>query len=248
MDNPAKKLLDLLETWSGPGHAAPETYRNGGTPTEPRFWGLQNRAVGLLVEIERTLDEMKVFDPEFDDEVHRKELLAAYQAVYGYDPVWRSAVRGGSSSAHPVLRDTTGLRRIVGLIRLHHRTLGFESVDRDALVSTIEEVLQEAEKADYLAAEVRAHIVTLLTRVLVLLRDGLATDGQIQSAVLEASGTLVNVSQVAEMPEPKRSFWRRKADQVGVGVLTNLATDGARTGIGAGIRVAQAVIESLPDS
>lgn len=234
--------MDLLAQWQGPGTNAPESYRGIKNVDDPEFWHLQNRAVGLLIEIERVIDEMQVLDPEDQDlAVYRDELVPVYKAVYGFAPLWQKSV-GGNANTKRVLPDTRSLRLVASLIRRHRQNAAVAGGDRDGLRAALDQALAELGNADYLRAEVRAYLVTLVQRALMLVGDASATDGQIRSAAHEAAGAIVAVEATSDVPAEKKSRLRNLASQVATAVVVNIGTEGAQNALTEGAKAVKALL------
>lgn len=234
--------MELLAGWQGPGSNAPETFRGlKNSVDDPDFWQLQNKAVGLLIEIDRVLDEMETLDPDDDLSVYRGELLPVYKAIYGYSPVWQQSVAGNSSTRW-VLSDTRPLKLVASLIRKHRRLAGVTGGDRDGLRAALDQALAELDSADYLRAEVRAYLIAVMRRALKYVDDASATDGQVRSAAHEAAGALVAVEATRDVPEEKKNALRDLASKVATAVVVNIGTEGAQNALTQGAKAVKALL------
>ena len=241
MDNPAQTLLELVEKWQGAGNQPPETYRQAGTAGNLELWRVQNKAVSLLAEVERILDEIESVDPGMDVAAHREDLVGAYQAVYGYEPAWKSVKSSGA--ARQVLPDNKPLRRIAALIRTHQRHSGVPvRRDRTALLEALGEALDELNEANYLKAEVRAHLITLVQRTIELANDDASTDEQVRSGGSEVGGMLVAAAATGA-PKEKARLLFRLGGKVLEQVLVSLGVEGAHEALGAGGDLIDRLIE-----
>lgn len=171
------------------------------------------------------LDEIAEADEEVDVDVHRTELLTAYQAVYGHSPAWASE---GS------LPDLTPLRRLSGVLRLHLRGSDVGGGDRTVVEAALRDVLDELERADYLSETTRAYLVTLVKRAVDIVVDEASTVATVRSCSHEVAGALVGLAQTTSVPTERRRWWKEKADVVATAVLTKAGTAGLDRMIDAG--------------
>ncbi len=220
--NPAEALLTLFATWDA-ASGAPEDRRKAGPINSPGFWRRQNRAVALLEECERLIDEMAAIDTEMDATVHRADLVPAYQTVFGYQPRW------GTGTNKPV-GGGAGLRRLGGLFRQHLRTSGRDGSERSTLQTTLEEVREEVDQAGYLSLEARAYLLTLVDRALAIVRDEASTDQAVRAVTHETAGALVTISLLPGVPPEKQGRLREWAGLVAAALITGLSAGAIEAG------------------
>ncbi|MFD8562130.1 hypothetical protein ACFV1N_33015 [Streptosporangium canum] len=209
MTNPASLLAKQLEEWSIPQGHHPQSARTLEGDNDLTFWQRHGRAVGLLMEIERSLGGLEAAGHD----VHSwwNALPHWYRAVFAYETPWTAGIPNGREAIQSTHMDM--LRMLGTFLQYASATPQFKPGGVEEMLAAVAEVEDLIKVSVEMDDSVRHYMLSLIWELRTCLDeiDIFGTAGP-RRLTFELAGVMFSrASGLEDQGSEASATWRDKA-------------------------------------
>ncbi|QMW66581.1 hypothetical protein H4N58_00905 [Mumia sp. ZJ1417] len=239
MPNPAKLLLDLLDSWEVPPNRSIKHAR-GFSGGELQAWQRHQLAAQWIAEIESSLNSFVATDDLDQVEAWIEQLHLWYAALFEPDRAWNLKIQEGLSPLSGSPRSM--LRALIPMLDTAKAVPKSGAEQIAQLLAALADARKLVNESTYLNREVERYIKQLLDEAAIVAEEvekyGEAT---LRARVFEVGGAMTALAEAPGVSEEEKSKWTARAKKI--------LTVGMWTGYNAAVTMAtQGAVAALPPS
>ncbi|TLP66542.1 hypothetical protein [Microbispora triticiradicis] len=230
MTNPATLLAEQLEAWAVPSGSSPEDARRSDGDTDLLYWQRHGRAVGLLLEIERSLGGLEAAG--HDVRSWWNAVPRWYRAVFNYELPWKNGLGERRPALSPLHMD---MLRMLGTF-LQYATIAPQVVpgsidEMKAALGDVEELIKASTELD---DSIRHYMLSLVWEMRQCLDEiELFGAAGVRRLTFELAGVMFTRAETLEERDSNAATtWKDKAKRLVATMLGAVGLKVIETGAG----------------